>query len=181
MNEEEIKSELGIQDWRYLKKDMLPMLISKFVAGDASPETIKAILNQIPEFLDVSKGLLKNTKEYYNTIILKSEEVTKEAIDSINSAINSIQKVLDEDKALTFEQKQLLIEKEVELARIIKECQSEQNKFFEIMANNWGKIVYGLSGVLITTGLLCLTPGGRDVAKGLLTFFNQKKITNQHL
>lgn len=155
LTEEQIKENLGLKDWRNLTKDKVVDLVNCFTK--ASPETVKEILTQIPEIKETSKEILAVSKGYYETIQQSNEKITDSIIELVNYLLKYIKKLIDDDKELTFEQKNILIDKQIELIKTLDSLDTKNKTFLKYLSDNWGKITLisaGLIGgvVLLATG-----------------------------
>ena len=147
LTEEQIKEILGLEDWRNLTKDKVVDLVNCFTK--ASPETIKEILTQILEIKETSKEILAVSKEYYETIQQSNEKITDSIIESANHLLKSIKKTIDDDEELTFEQKNILLDKQIELIKMLYSLDTKNKIFLKHLSDNWGNIT------LISVGFIC--------------------------
>ena len=159
MTEEQIKENLGLKDWRNLTKDKVVDLVNCF--SKASPETVKEILTQIPEIKETSKEILSFSKGYYETIQQSNEKIADSVIESINHLIKYIKRIIDDDKELTFEQKNVLIDKQIELIKILDSLDTKNKSFLKYLSDNWGKITLISAGIV--GGVVLLATGNGKV------------------
>ena len=159
MSEEQIRENLGLKDWRNLSKDKVVDLVNYFTK--ASPDTVKEILSQIPEIKETSKEILAVSKCYYETIQQSNERITENIIESVNHLIKYINKIIDDDKELTFEQKNMLIDKQIELIKTLDSLDTKNKTFLKYFADNFGKITLISAGVI--GGVVLLATGNGQV------------------
>lgn len=124
--EQKVLKKLGIPDFRHMTKDKIVDFATMLPRMD--PEVAKKALEQFPEFTAAAKEIVS----YYKEIILKGFDENSESVDSFYLTCDAIietlkQQLLNED--LTFEQKQIIIDKMIDLARMKSEKDTENKKY----------------------------------------------------
>ena len=125
LSEEDVKKQLGITDFRSLKKDKIIEFVSMIPNMDK--EVAKACIAQFGNF-----------KEYSNTIVGNLYDLLNNAIkDDCNGAIHGYQSILDSlqgilaKNEISEEERHYIIDKMVEVAGHIKEIELEKQSFKE--------------------------------------------------
>lgn len=131
LTEEKVLKKLHIEDFRHLTKDKVIKMASLIDRMD--PEVAKKALEQFPEFASTAKEMLV---EYKNTLD-KGLDNNKESVqiyyDSCQSIIKALEKQLEDD-TLAFEERKYVIDKMLEVSRIMGDKDSENKKFIVTMA-----------------------------------------------
>lgn len=124
--EEQVMKALSVDDFQNLNQDKIKKFIS--MIHNMDKEVARAVMNQFPSFAEVAKTMLAELNKMYDTI-LKSNN------DCQNAAISAYQKILDElsemlkKEYLTFEEKQNIIDKMIDIAGKIDDKDSENKEF----------------------------------------------------
>ncbi len=151
LTEQKVLKKLNIEDFRHLTKDKVITMASMLDKMD--PEVAKKALEQFPEFATTTKEMLNEYKE----ILDKGLETNKESVqiyyDSCNSIIVSLQKQL-EDEHLFFEDRKYIIDRMLDVSRMMGEKDSENKKFIATMA------VVGATAACVATAVLASALGG---------------------
>lgn len=149
LTEQKVLKKLNIENFRHLTKDKVITMASMLDKMD--PEVAKKAIEQFPEFSNIAKEMLK---EYKDTLE-KGLETNKESVESYYSVckatIETLQKQL-ENGELSFEEKKYIIDKMLEVFKMMSEKDSENKKFIAIMGGLGlvavGLVVAGLSSAL---------------------------------
>lgn len=149
LTEQKVLKKLNIENFRHLTKDKVITMASMLDKMD--PEVAKKAIEQFPEFSNIAKEMLK---EYKDTLE-KGLETNKESVESYYSVckatIETLQKQL-ENGELSFEEKKYIIDKMLEVSKMMSEKDSENKKFIAIMGGLGlvavGLVVAGLSSAL---------------------------------
>ena len=173
LTEEEIKQKLNIKDWKHFKNKGKKITELVNLLQDASPETVKEILLQLPELKETSKEILNTSQNHYNNIIKENTKTTSYVLRNYQSQINFLQDFINKHDNLTFDEQKLLIDKISELLADMKEIEIKNKSFLNVMANNWGKITL-FAGAIVGGAVLVGSGKGKEAVK----FFadNIKKI-----
>lgn len=151
LTEQRVLKKLNIEDFRHLTKDKVIAMAS--MLDKMNPEVAKKALEQFPEFAATIKEMLNE----YKNVLDKGLETNKESVqiyyDSCNFMIVSLQKQL-EDESLSFEDRKYIIDKMLEITRMIGEKDSENKRFIATLA------VLGATATCVATAILSSVLGG---------------------
>ena len=140
LSEEEVLKKLGIPDFRHMTKDKVITFVSAL--PDMDPEVAKKALEQFPHFKELAGDIVTQYKAVVDTAF-KENRISQQAFfDTCNSIIKSLQKMLEADE-IDSEERKFIIDKMLELARMIGEKDSE-NKGMLL------KILAGVGAVFVT-------------------------------
>lgn len=124
--ENKVLKKLGIPDFRHMTKDKIVEFATMIPKMD--PEVAKKALEQFPEFTDAAKEIVL----YYKEVIFKGFDENAVSVNSFYLTCDAIVETLKEqlqNEELTFEQKQIIIDKMIELARMKSEKDTENKQF----------------------------------------------------
>lgn len=131
MTEQKVLRRLKIEDFRHLTKDKVITMASMLDKMD--PDVAKKALEQFPEFATTTKEMLIEYKETLDKGLEANKESVQTYYDSCNSIIVSLQKQL-EDETLSFEERKYIIDRMLEVSRMMGEKDSENKKFITTLA-----------------------------------------------
>ncbi|MDO4468214.1 MAG: hypothetical protein Q4C84_00025 [Bacillota bacterium] len=131
LTEKKVLKKLGIDDFRHLTKEKVITMATMLDKMD--PEVAKKALEQFPEFAKVSKDMLKEYKETLDKGLETNRESVQSFYESCNTNIKALQKIL-EDETLTFEEKKYVIDKLLEISKMMGAKDTENKKFIATMA-----------------------------------------------
>lgn len=151
LTEQKVLRKLGIEDFRHLTKDKVITMAS--MLDKMGPEVAKKALEQFPEFSNTAKEMLIEYKDTLDKGLESNRESVQSYYDSCKSIIEVLQKQLDDDN-LSFEEKKYIIDKMLEISKMIGEKDSENKKFIATMA------VVSTVAVGIVTAVLASALGG---------------------
>lgn len=151
LTEQKVLRKLDIEDFRHLTKDKVITMASMLDKMD--PEVAKKALEQFPEFSNTAKEMLIGYKDTLDKGLESNRESVQSYYDSCKSIIKVLQKQVDDDK-LSFEEKKYIIDKMLEISKMMCEKDSENKKFIATMA------VVGTVAVCVVTAALTSALGG---------------------
>lgn len=151
LTEQKVLRKLDIEDFRHLTKDKVITMASMLDKMD--PEVAKKALEQFPEFSNTAKELLVGYKDTLDKGLESNKESVQSYYDSCKSIIEVLQNQLD-NESLLFEEKKYIIDKMLEISRMMGEKDSENKKFIATMA------IVGAAAVGIVTAVLASSLGG---------------------
>lgn len=151
LTEQKVLRKLDIEDFRHLTKDKVITMASMLDKMD--PEVAKKALEQFPEFSNTAKEMLVGYKDTLDKGLESNKESVQSYYDSCKSIIEVLQKQL-EDETLSFEERKYIIDKLLEISRMMGEKDTENKKFIVTMA------VVGAVAVGVVTAVLASTIGG---------------------
>ena len=131
LTEQKVLRRLGIDDFRHLTKDKVISMATMLDKMDQ--EVAKKALEQFPEFSKVSKEMLIEYKETLNKGLETNRESVQSFYEACNTNIKALQKML-EDATLSFEEKKYIIDKLLEISKMMGEKDTENKKFIATMA-----------------------------------------------
>ena len=135
--EKRVLKKLGITDFRHMTKDKIVSFASMLPRMD--PEVAKKALEQFPEFASSAKEILANYKETIDKAVDSNDKSVKASYDICNNIIQSLKEQLD-DKSLDFEQRMIIEDKMIEVAKMSAEL-DKQNKDFLVKIGGIGGAV----------------------------------------
>lgn len=141
LTEQKVLKKLGIPDFRHMTKDKIIRFATMMPKMD--PEVAKKALEQFPEFANTAKEIVG----YYKDIIDKGFDKNSESVNSFYLTCDAIVETLKEqlqDETLTFDEKQIIIDKMIELARMKGEKDTEDKQFITGMVKTAGNVVIGV-------------------------------------
>lgn len=151
LTEQKVLKKLNIEDFRHLTKDKVITMASMLDKMD--PEVAKKALEQFPEFATTTKEMMVEYKETLNKGMEANKESVQTYYDSCNSIIASLQKYL-EDENLSFEDRKYVIDKMLEVSKMMGEKDSENKKFIATLA------VVGAAAACVASAVLASALGG---------------------
>lgn len=149
LTEQKILRKLNIDDFRQLTKDKVITMASMLDKMD--PEVAKKALEQFPEFSNVTMEMLNRYKETLEKGLEANKEGVQSYYDSCKSIIESLQNQLEHEN-LSFEERKYIIDKMLEISKMMGEKDSENKKFIIIMSG-LGFAVLSLSIVILESAL----------------------------
>lgn len=144
LTEQKVLRKLNIEDFRQLTKDKVITMASMLDKMD--PEVAKKALEQFPEFSNTAKEMLSGYKDTLEKGLESNQESVLSYYDSCKSIIEVLQKQLEVEN-LSFEERKYIIDKMLEVSKMMGEKDSENKKFIAIMGS-LGLAAVGLSSVI---------------------------------
>lgn len=126
MTEQKVLKKLGIDDFRHLTKDKVITMAS--LLDNMDPEVAKKALEQFPEFAKTVKEMLTEYKDTLDKGLENNKESVQLYYSACNSIIASLQKQL-EDERLSFDERKYIIDKLLEVSKMMGEKDTENKKF----------------------------------------------------
>jgi hypothetical protein len=131
LTEQKVLKKLDIEDFRHLTKDKVITMAS--MLDRMEPEVAKKALEQFPEFAKTAKEMLGDYKDTLDKGLESNKESVKSYYDSCNTIILSLQKQLDNPN-LSFDERKYIIDKMLEISKMMGEKDTENKKFIVTMA-----------------------------------------------
>ncbi len=125
LTEEQVLSRLDIPDFRHLSKDKVMTFFSMLPNMD--PEVAKKVIEQFPSYANAVRAVASDFKSIIDKALSDNAESTKAYYQNCNTIIVALSKMLERDD-LTFEEKQYIIEKMLEVEAHIREKDTENKK-----------------------------------------------------
>lgn len=110
-------------------------------------------MEQFPEFASTTKEMLVEYKETLDKGMKTNKEGVQTYYDSCNSVIASLQKQLEEEN-LSFKDRKYVIDKMLEVSKVMGEKDSENKKFIATLA------VVGAIATCVASAVLASALGG---------------------
>lgn len=142
LSEQKVLKKLGIPDFRHMTKDKIVAFATMLPKMD--PEVAKKALEQFPEFAKTATEIVS----YYKEMIEKGFDYNDASVKSFYITCDAIIETLNEqlkDGNLTFDEKQIVIDKMIELAKM-KADKDTENKHF--ISGILGKATVGV-GIVV--------------------------------
>ena len=155
LTEEKVLKKLNIEDFRHLTKDKVITMASMLDKMD--PEVAKKALEQFPHFAKTAREILDNYKDTLDKGLEGNRESVQSYYDACNSIIKSQQKLLDDDY-LSFDERKYIVDKILEISKMLGEKDSENKKFIATIA-----IVGGLTVTVALVGLVSVLGGNTKI------------------
>lgn len=149
LTEKKVLDKLGIDNFRQLTKDKVIEMASMLDKMD--PEVAKKALDQFPDFAKTMKEILVEYKGFLSEGLKSNQENTKSFFESCDCAIQECQRVLDKDN-LSFDEKHTVIMLMLEIAKMKKDANSENNKFITCLATT-GIAALGIAATALVSVL----------------------------
>lgn len=143
MNEQKVLDKLGIEDFRHLSKDKVVEFIS--LIPEMDPEVAKAAIDQFPEFTKTVKSIMIDYKEEIEVALKSNDDSTKACHDAATSILKSLDKMLEGD--ITHEEKMEIIDKMIEIQKMLNDKDSENKKFLRDIVTIAGVVVVAVTGI----------------------------------
>lgn len=149
LTEQKVLRRLGIDDFRHLTKDKVISMATMLDKMD--PEVAKKALEQFPEFSKVSKEMLIEYKDTLDKGLETNRESVQSFYEVCNSNVNALQNML-ENEDLSFEHKKYIIDKLLEISKMMGEKDTENKKFITTMAVV-GAVALGIATMALSSAL----------------------------
>ncbi len=140
LTEEKVLKKLGIPDFRHMTKDKIVAFATMLPKMD--PEVAKKALDQFPEFAKTATEIVT----YYKEAVEKGFEYNDASVKSFYLTCDSIIETLNEqlkDGNLSFQEKQIIIDKMIELAKMKADKDTENKKFIGDVLKGMGVFALG--------------------------------------
>lgn len=148
LTEQKVLRKLDIEDFRHLTKDKIITMASMLDKMD--PEVAKKALEQFPEFSNTAKEMLVGYKDTLDKGLESNKESVQSYYNSCKSIIEVLQKQL-EDENLSFEERKYIIDKMLEVSKMMGEKDSENKNFIVKTLMVGGVVIVGVVGMLAST------------------------------
>lgn len=149
LTEQRILKQLGIPDFRHMTKAKVVKFASMLPKMD--PEVAKKALEQFPEFTKSANEIIGYYKDTIDKAVDSNRESVKLNYEICNNIIESLREQL-EDETLTFEQRMIIDEKMIGVAKLAKDIDKE-NKDFLAKVLTIGGIV-AVAALSVATSIL---------------------------
>ena len=149
LSEKKVLKKLGIPDFRHLTKDNVITMISMIPQMD--PQVAMKALEQFP---DLAKTAVELGRGYMETIkeAIESENTSlKSVYDYLNAIVSFLENELQKEN-LTFEEKKYILDKIIEVAKLIREAHKDHQHLILKALTAAGATALGI--LLIVTQVL---------------------------
>lgn len=144
MNEEEVKKELGVQDFRSITKDKLMQFVS--IIPKLDRELAIKIIEQFPSYADMATCMVGNLIDLCNNALENSKITEKEAIEAYKYCLETIRSEIESGE-LTPEEKEKYNKQMIDVADKISEIDVRNKKWLESVIK-YGSSVLGVTLVV---------------------------------
>ncbi len=151
LTEQKVLKKLDIDDFRHLTKDKVITMAS--MLDRMNPEVAKKALEQFPDFAATAKEMLSEYKDILDKGLESNKESVQSYYDSCKTIIGALEKQLEDDK-LSFDERKYIIDKMLEISKMMGDKDSENKKFITTLA------VAGTVALGVVTEVLASTLGG---------------------
>ena len=139
LTEHKVLKKLGIQDFPQMKEDKIACFAS--MLPKMNPEVAKKALGQLPEFAASAKEIVS----YLKDTIDKGFAANNDSVQSFNKTCDNISAALDkqlENEELSFEQKNIIIDKMISLAGMKRDKDTENKRFILDIVGTVGSCLF---------------------------------------
>ena len=144
--EKKVLKKLGISDFRHMTKEKVIEFASMLHHMD--PEVAKAAIAQFPEYVKMASEMVSTYKAIVEKMLSADAENMKAFCAACNSIIASIQEQL-RDESLTAAERDSLNNKMIEIAKMIGDKVSEDQKFWLKILGEVGATLLGIGGLAL--------------------------------
>ncbi len=144
MTEEEVKKELGVQDFRSITKDKLMQFVS--IIPKLDRELAIKIIEQFPSYADMATSMVGNLIDLCNNALENSKITEKEAIEAYKYCLETIRSEIESGE-LTPEEKEKYNKQMIDVADKISEIDVRNKKWLERLIK-YGSSVLGVTLVV---------------------------------
>lgn len=127
LSEAQVLKKLEIPDFRHMTKDKAMSFATMLPQMD--PEVAKKALEQFPEFVNTLLEISTNYKEIIEKSFEENSLSTRACYDTCNSIIKSLTNLLEKQE-LSYEERDSITNKMIELAKMVNEKDTENKNFF---------------------------------------------------
>lgn len=132
-NEKQIKKALGIESWRNLSKDKVVQFAS--MMPEMNKEVMLEIIKSLPEFTKYGNELLEALHDTIQKSIDRNSSDYQAGLEIIKETQSILKEQLNREN-ITDEERILIINNLMELARMIPSMDKQNKKLIEILNNN---------------------------------------------
>ena len=147
ISEKDLLRLLDIPSFRHMSRDKLVSFVSALPEID--PEVAKKALEQFPDFASAMVEITGRYKEIIDKCLEGSDADTATVLAACSAINDSIQHELEKDE-LTFEERERLIDKSIQVVQMMREIDAD-NKRFRTHIIRVATVALGIAvGALIT-------------------------------
>ena len=151
LSEKKVLKKLGIDDFRHLSKDKVMVMASMLDRMD--PEVAQKVLEQFPDFAGTMREIFKE----YKISLDKGFDTNDKSVDSYyatcDSIISACQKELEKE-SLSFDERQRIIDRMIDVANMKGAKDTENKKFIVALG------MLSVSALSVTATVLLTALGG---------------------
>ena len=147
LTEQKVLKKLGIPDFRHMTKDKIVAFATMLPKMD--PEVAKKALEQFPEFAKTATEIVS----YYKELVEKGFDYNDASVKSFYLTSDSIIETLNEqlkDGNLSFQEKQIIIDKMIELVKMKADKDTENKQFIVDALKGAGLFALGVVASIAT-------------------------------
>lgn len=147
--EQQLLKKLNIPDWRHMSKEKIIAFASTLPY--INPEVAKKALEQFPEFTNLGIELISSLRNTLEKIYEENSYSEQTFYDSCNTNLEILKAQLDNNN-LSFEQRECIINKMIDVSKMIGEKDTERKNFLiktvSILSMTIGSIVIVAANIL---------------------------------
>ena len=145
LTEIQVLDKMGIPDFRHMTKDKVMSFATMLPQMD--PEVAKKALEQFPEFSKTVLEIAKNYKETLEKGLEENSSSTRTCYETCNAIIASLTKLLERQE-ISSEERSTVIDKMIELSRMMNEKDTENKQFILKVLAIAGLATVAIGGVV---------------------------------
>lgn len=159
MNEKQVLEKLGIDNFRQMSKDKISTFTSSL--SEMAPEVAKKALEQVPNFVDLSKQVIVSLKDSLNSLMEHNSESEAHVYEGYKRVLKAQENRLNQDDGdLTEEEKNSIIQEMTKIVNKMSDKDTEQKTF---NTRVWGTLA---TVGLTAAALVAIVLGGKNKGKG---------------
>lgn len=158
VSENDVKTALGIKDFRNISKDKIMEFVS--LIPNLDKEVVLSIINQFPVYKDFAVCAITALKDMSDVALDKNESSEKETIAAYRKILDDLGEILKKED-ISPEERNLISEKMITIADKIA-AKDTENKNFIMNMFKYGLSIVGGALVLGAT-ILGVTSKGKDI------------------
>lgn len=149
ISEKDLLKLLDIPSFRHMSKDKLVSFVSALPYID--PEVAKKALEQFPDFASTMAEISAHYKNVIDKSLEGSDADTATCLEACALINKSMHRQL-ENANLTFDERERLIDKQIQVAQMMRSI-DENDKHFRIEVIRIATVAFGFAAVLLATAL----------------------------
>ncbi len=156
LKEREVLRRLGINDFRHMTKDKVIEFAT--MLNQMDPEVAKKALEQFPNLTEYALTIFETYRKTQENVLNSNQASNQAVMNMLDSVLKTLQKQL-EDGNLSVEEKQVFIDKMVEVLKMAQEQDQQNKKFLKDIANK------ALAGTIFLVSIAAAAIGVRSAGK----------------
>ena len=149
IGEEDLLRLLGIPSFRHMSKDKLVSFVSAI--PEINPEIAKKALEQFPDFASAMVGITERYKEVIAKCLEGSDADTATCLATCSAINESIQRELRKNE-LTFEERERLIDRSIQVIQMMREIDADGKRSRSVVIHA-ATISFGIAAAALISAL----------------------------